>query len=161
MPTLQLQNKVVELPPEMDNLTTGLFSVKNSFFSAFANVITVKKKDELSLQNRLEIKNIKSFEELKDNWDSYNALPVSNVSIEKAIDFIVQVNNFGLDAYLTSPGPNGEVLVQLKNNEKEIEFIFYPEQDKYVSFSNINFVEQGWFDYDKLPDIIKWIKEDE
>ncbi len=161
MPTLQLQNKVVELPPEMDNLTTSIFKVKDSFFTAFANVITVKKKDDISLQNRLEIQNIKNFKELQNNWDSYDALPVSDVSIEKAIDFIVQVNNFGLDVYLTSPGPNGEVLVQLKNNEKEIEFIFYPEQDKYVSFSNNKFVEQGWFDYDNLLDRIKWLKENE
>ncbi len=84
----------------------------------------------LSRANREEIANIKSFTQLTANWDGYGAAPVSPEAIEKAIQFIHEINNFDIDAYLSSPGPNGEVMVQLKLNKREIEAVFYNDKSK-------------------------------
>ncbi len=161
MQALLNPNKVEEISPALQNLTTDAFAVSDEYlFGQFANAITVKNKDELSLINKLELQNVKSFQKLEANWDSYNAAPVEITSIEKAIDFIKNVNVFGIDVYLTSPGPNGEVLVQLKNRNQEIEFIFYSSMDKFVQFDDDNFISQGDFNYDKLENLIAWLYEE-
>ena len=161
MQALINQNKIEETPPALENLTTTTFSLRREgIFDFFTNAITVKTQGALSLANKLEIQNVKSFKKLVPNWDGYDAIPVDEKSIEKSIDFIKQVNNLGIDVYLTSPGPNGEVLVQLKNGEREIEFIFYPDKAKYVLFDNANFINQGDFIKNNLGKMIDWLYEE-
>lgn len=126
-------------------------------FSDLVHTLTTRPKESISLENQSEINNVKGFRNLKENWDSYGAIPVDEVSIEKTIEFIKAVDLFDVDVYLTSPGPNGEVMAQLKNRQKEIEFIFYPEKEKFVKFCENDFIEQGNYKDLDLSEFINWL----
>lgn len=115
----------------------------------------------LSRANREEIANIKSFAQLTANWDGYGAAPVSPEAIEKAITFIREINNFDIDTYLSSPGPNGEVMVQLKLNKREIEGVFYDDKSKYVLFKDNSFESQGTYVPEILADLVNWLTQNE
>lgn len=81
----------------------------------------------LSLNALKAISKVKSFLNLPSNWDSYNAAAPSPDAIEQAISFIKQLDRFGISVYFTAPGPNGEIVVELKNEEKSAEVYFYPD----------------------------------
>ena len=123
--------------------------------------ITVRSIVDLSYANRGEIANIKSFTQLTANWDGYGAAPVSPEAIVKAIQFIHEINNFDIDAYLSSPGPNGEVMVQLKINKREIEALFYNDKSKYVLFKDNSFESQGTYVPKILTDLVNWLTQNE
>ncbi len=118
---------------------------------------TLLKNDGLSTSNKIELQKIRNFIELEENWDSYNAKKVSSVAIEKAQNLIKTLNKFNEGVYFSSPGPNGEVMVQLKRDSKEIEFVFYETSDKYVTFHNNDFSNQGVYSELILPGLIEWL----
>lgn len=158
MPDLLKRNKIEEPFFSSKHTTNKLFQNIEMFtYFNFTNAITIKSVDTISFINKTELQNVRSFRNLKENWDSYDAVLVNELSIEKAINFIKEVDGFDRDVYLTSPGPNGEVMVQLKNDHKEIEFIFYPEKDKYVLFDNNKFISQSYFEKDLLFELIEWL----
>jgi len=125
------------------------------------SAIKIRDINGFSQANRMEIANIKSFAQLNVNWDGYDAAPISPIAIEKAIHFIHEINKYDIDAYLSSPGPNGEVMVQLKTNNREIEFVFYEEKSKYVLFSSKGFESQGDYSPAILNDLVTWLSENE
>lgn len=162
MPDLLKRNKVEAPFFASKHITNKSFqNIETGMCFTFANAITIKSAEPISFINKTELQNVKGFRNLKENWDSYDAAPVNELSIEKAISFIKNVDGFDRDVYLTSPGPNGEVMVQLKNNNKEIEFIFYPEKDKYVLFDNNKFISQSYFKNDLLFELIEWLTTNE
>lgn len=121
------------------------------------NQSTLVKRDVLSGANRLELQKIKDFVNLEEDWDSYDAIRISPVAIEKAQNLIKSSSRFNEDVYFSSPGPNGEVMVQLRKGTKEIEFIFYEASDKFVTFHNNEFSKQGKYSEAILPDLIEWL----
>jgi len=152
---------------KIDIPDTAVFVQTNSAFSMVANssfisftAITLRDVKGISRANREEIANIKSFIQLRDNWDGYGAVSLSRDAMEQAIAFIHCLDKFDIDVYLSSPGPNGEVMVQLKIGRKEIEFIFYSDKSKYVLFSNNEFQSQGIYTAGLLSEIIEWFIED-
>ena len=156
-----LKTNKIEIPQN------ALFVQTNKAFTWAANdlfnfsAIKVRDIDGLSLANRMEIVNIKSFAQLTANWDGYDAATVNPVAIEKAVSFIHEINNFDIDVYLSSPGPNGEIMVQLKCNRHELECIFYEDKSKYVLFNNNSFENQGEYDPTILPDLLAWLNANE
>ena len=115
------------------------------------------KDNSLSIANKLIVKQVKRYSTLEENWDSYGATKVADASISKAIKFIKQINNFDLDVYLASPGPNTEILIQLKAAEKELEFIFYPDKAKVVQFDGGDFISQRVYNVNELSELIYWL----
>ncbi len=90
---------------------------------------------KLSLDALKAISKVKTFLHLTSNWDSYNAAAPSPDAIEQAISFIKQLDRFGIPVYFTAPGPNGEIVVELKNEERSAEIYFYPDEPAdYVLF---------------------------
>ena len=119
--------------------------------------ILFKEKGQLSLTNKLEIQKVKSFTELEENWDSYGAQKVSEEVTENSILLIEAIDFLDEDVYFTSPGPNGEIMIQLKNEDKEVELIVYESKTKFVTFENNEFKKQGDFEANILPKIIEWL----
>ncbi len=115
----------------------------------------------LSKANLAEIANIKLFKQLNTNRNGYDAAPLNPIAIEKAIGFINEINNFDIDAYLSSPGPNGEVMVQLKKGKREMECVFYSQKEKYVLFNDNTFQSQGIYTAIILPELLTWLSDDE
>ncbi|MEM6263609.1 MAG: hypothetical protein AAGI38_13940, partial [Bacteroidota bacterium] len=57
----------------------------------------------------------------------------------------------------SSPGPNGEVMIQLKQGAREVEFIVYEGTSKYVTFEDDEFNKQGELSPHLLHGIIDWM----
>ncbi|MCB9287419.1 MAG: hypothetical protein H6560_08890 [Lewinellaceae bacterium] len=104
------------------------------------------------------ISKVKTFLHLTSNWDSYNAAPPSPNAVEQAISFIKQLDRFGIPVYFTAPGPNGEIVVELKNEEKSAEIYFYPDEPAdYVLFIGEECEEEHKLE-GSLKTIIQFIK---
>lgn len=83
------------------------------------------------------IAKIQSFASLGTNWDNYGALSPSEVAIEQAKQFVRELDKKGILVYFTAPGPNGEILLELKNAKKAAEIYFYPDEPAdFILFYN-------------------------
>lgn len=112
----------------------------------------------MSKVNQMEIVRIHEFLKLPAGWDSYDAMPVSPASAEGAIAFIRELDVYDVDVYQATPGPNGEIMVQVKEGKCEIEFLFYENKVKYVTFFNNEFNKQGTYTRELLPELIEWLR---
>jgi hypothetical protein len=82
------------------------------------------------------VEEISSYYELEDNWDDEGATAPNEVVIEKAISLVQILGSLGQWVYNVDAGPNGEVMVEIRNEDesKSIEFLFYNELSKVVRF---------------------------
>lgn len=78
----------------------------------------------LSERAKSQIAKLYSFQFLERNWDGYNALPPSNSAIAEASRIARQLDELGKEIYFTAPGPDGEILIEVRTTGKEIEFYF-------------------------------------
>lgn len=102
---------------------------------------------------------IDEFESLKDNWDEDDALAPHKNSIYQAKFLIDLFNNHGQQIYHAAPGPNGEIMLDVrnKNKNKSIEFVFYSNRAVYVSLSSKEKPKQGNFNDEELPELMNWL----
>lgn len=56
------------------------------------------------------------------------------------------------------PGPNGEMMILLRNGPKESEIIIYPNKSIYVNFNGKNFSNKGDYNDNKLESIFHFLK---
>ncbi len=112
----------------------------------------------ISEKNKRQLNLIKSFSVLEKNWDSYNAEKPSSIAILKAMTFIIQIAKKKLDVFFVAPTADGDILVELKNNDSNLEFIFSGEvEDKIIATHNNcvhaeeNLNETTYFSY------LKWL----
>jgi len=157
-----LRKKIEYQVPAYSSQTSLRFRQAEGILSlSQSNAIAVGFLNVLSSSNYHEILRVKSYASLADNWDSYGAEQVSSTAIENAVAFIKRIDQYDIQVYLTSPGPNGEVMVQLKNDAREIEFVFYPSKAKYVLFNAAGFFKQGVYADVMLDDLINWLLSNE
>ena len=110
------------------------------------------------MQTPSAIKQLQSYLHFPPNWDSYNAAPPSPKALEQAISFIKELDSFDIPVYFTAPGPNGEIVVELKNEEKSAEIYFYPDEPAdYVLFIGEECEEEHKLE-GSLKTIIQFIK---
>ena len=104
------------------------------------------------------ISKIKSFEHLKPNWDSYGAIPPSGDTVEKAVAFIRRADSNLLPVYFVAPGPNGEIVVEFRNGNREASVYFNPDGSDDVILSEGNEVlSEGTLDED-YQNLLSFIK---
>lgn len=101
---------------------------------------------------------LNEFELLEDNWDEDDAKAPFKKSIFGARFLTYLFNKHGQQIYHAAPGPNGEVMLDIRNKEKNksVEFIFYSDKAVYVSISSKG-PKQDYFDDEKLPEIMNWL----
>lgn len=81
---------------------------------------------ELSTKAKNAISKIKSFKNLKEDWDSYKANIISHSAIENAINFIKKIDKEDfIQVYFVAPVPDGGVLCEYKNNNGESAEIYF------------------------------------
>jgi len=73
---------------------------------------------------KLFIQRILSFRELPANWDSYGAQKAGDKAVENSVDFILRLANYNRTIYYVASGPNGEILVELRNGGRSAEIYF-------------------------------------
>ena len=117
----------------------------------------ITKPQQYSLNARIK-QLLNEFENLKDDWDEDNAKAPYKSCISNAGFLTDLFNNHGQRIYHAAPGPNGEIMLDVRNNEKDkaVEFIFYNDRAICVRFSPKG-PEQEVFDDNKLPEIMNWL----
>jgi hypothetical protein len=73
----------------------------------------------LSASAKEFISKVKAFALLNENWDSYGAVPPSSEIVDQAISLIKKADGNLLPLYFVAPGPNGEIAVEFKKNNRE------------------------------------------
>ena len=87
----------------------------------------------LSRNNLKHIYSIFAYGQLDQNWDSYNANQPSGAAIVKANSFITHIlSPRKLEVFYTAPTPDGNILIELKNESCNLEFIFSETVDDKV-----------------------------
>lgn len=106
---------------------------------------------------------LKEFETLHDNWDEDDAVTPDSLAISRAKYVTHILENAGQSLFSAAPGPNGEVMLDLRNKEnaRSVEIIFYPNRSVAVFFpaegSAIPFQKE--FDVTELPKILEWLNQ--
>lgn len=118
-----------------------------------------KPRTELSKNNLSHIYSILSYSNLAENWDSYGANPPDQSAIVKAVNFILnQLNPLNIEVFFTAPTADGDIVIELKNDNSIIEFVFSATiHDKIICSHNgdlhadENLNETTFFSY------LKWL----
>jgi hypothetical protein len=101
---------------------------------------------------------IGDFSELKVNWDGEGSNAPSNTSLEKAIELISILDDKEISIFHASPGPNGEIMIDIRNEMKSIEIIFYSDRSISVIFPEDGAPIQQAFDFSDLSNLLDWLK---
>ncbi len=81
---------------------------------------------------------------LEDGWDSYNAQAPSKVAINNAIVFLISNAQTNLPFFLAAPGVNGDVLVEIKKDNRSAEIYFNPDHtDELFLYKNDECVKES------------------
>lgn len=100
---------------------------------------------------------LSSIAELKENWDDEGSPAIDEDVVNSAAAIIYIMETAGENLYSIAPGPRGEIMLDYRLNEKSLEIILYPDQKKYVKFSDKEQPTQGKFTYEILPTLISWL----
>jgi hypothetical protein len=115
--------------------------------------------DEVKLLDFLD-----SLTSLQDDWDGEGSASPNKEAVLGAKQFTVNLFHHFPDSKVEQacPGPMGEIVIELRNGEKSVEFLFYPNKKwKYVSVGGKRLPEQGVFEMKNLSKLITWLHETE
>ncbi len=99
---------------------------------------------------------LQSFLRLEENWDSYGAATPSKKAVHGAIDLVQQLDRAGQSVYFVAPGPNGEIVVELKNDERSMEIYFDEDgNSEYVIFERGKCVDE----FSTVPSVYELIDQ--
>ncbi len=140
----------------VDNITFNITGELKPFSSAlyYAGI-------ELSQNNASHLYSIYSYGNLQENWDSYSAKKPNDAAIVKAVNFIIcELNNRNLEVFFTAPTADGDILVELKNINAHLEFIFSGEvPDKIIGSYNGEFHAEETLNETTFHAYLKWMHQ--
>ena len=120
--------------------------------------IVIVQWETLSEVARETLGKIKTFYNLRENWDSYGAEPPSKAALQNAFSFVKSVDKQRLPIFFTAPGPNGEVLVELKQGDKSIEVTFEADgTSSYAKFEGVECVDENNLSDQNLYSLTTWL----
>lgn len=112
----------------------------------------------LSSLNRKHLTAIVSYQHLTDNWDEDGAIAPSHQTVLAALDIALLLTVTGQLIYHTSPGPVGEIMINLRNGDKSAELLAYPNgRNKFVRISPDETPQQGLLTPESLRETLQWI----
>ena len=161
-------------------------------YSYFGTKVICSQKDDLKkmqrntwVPNYIEIKNnedvqavlrpinnrIRSFLKLKNNWDTYGALPFSPEVISKAIIFFSDIfycfyakDKRNVPLPFIAPCSNGSIDIEWYTTQKEIHFEIPSDNQRDIEYLKItkkisgDFEEEGFSDLNNLIELItEWL----
>ncbi len=95
------------------------------------------------------------FRNFADNWDSYGGEKPSESAIVNALSFIRAIDAHGISVYFTAPGPNGEIVVELRKGNYEAEVYFNANNSNEVLiYEGDTCISEGRLDH-LLPRILE------
>ncbi|WP_020606071.1 hypothetical protein [Spirosoma spitsbergense] len=113
--------------------------------------------DVLTL-NRQKLSDIVSYKNLVDNWDEDDAVAPSPQTIMVALGVALLLTATGQSIYHIVPGPNGEIMINLRNGTKSAELLAYPGgRNKFVRIGPSEMPEQGALTPESLRETLQWL----
>lgn len=82
--------------------------------------------------NEDSLEKLDSYKFLKDNWDYCESIAPTIEVIESAIDLVNKLNLWSKKIFYISPGPDGEIMIELRSGQTSIEFLIYPGKTNVV-----------------------------
>jgi hypothetical protein len=111
----------------------------------------------LTENNESIFNNLESFRLLKYNWDSYGASKPNGAVIKKAIDLLIWLNTSEIEIYFTAPTRDGDILLEIQNGDKSIEFVISDTVDDSISLISIEESVESKFYYAQLHKYIQYL----
>ncbi|WP_033417690.1 hypothetical protein [Cytophaga aurantiaca] len=122
--------------------------------------ITITLKHQIGLNNRIH-KLLREFSVLEDNWDENDSIaPIESV-IKQAKFITSLLEKHGQPIFHAAPGPNGEIMLDIRNKKKDrsLEIIFYPLKSVVVLFPERGTPDQQIFTINNLPYLLEWLNQ--
>lgn len=150
--TTSYPEQIYQVETHLTNLTERRPDKINSISIGVRNISNFQ--HELNSRHLAALKNM---EELTDNWDNELAIAPSQNVIRKVTAFIDIMNRIGQNVWTVAPGPSGEIMVDLRSDDRSLEILFYEDKSKFVTFSPIEIPTQGGFEENDLQELLYWL----
>ena len=109
-------------------------------------------------ENQQKLAEIAAYQHLTDNWDEDGAVAPDHQTIVIAIDIALLLTAQGQPIYHTSPGPVGEIMINLRDGSKSVELLIYPnDRRKIVCISPDETPWQGVLTPETLRQTLQWL----
>ncbi len=102
---------------------------------------------------------LEEFKKLNENWDRDGALAPDSMAIRSAEMLVKQLQLTGQKVFHVAPGPQGEIMIDLRKEDRSVEILFYADKMRYVLFPKQGSAKQSEYKSDDLPKILKWLHE--
>lgn len=113
------------------------------------------KNAEDAKMNKREIQLLQEYKQFNSNWDFEDAIAPASEAILLAEYIMKAMEKMGQKVFHVAPGPSGEIMVDIRNGNRSLELLFYPNtNNKYVFFPENNELEQGDFQFSLLPKLL-------
>lgn len=118
----------------------------------------LNKPEDALARNRQKLADIASYRNLVDNWDEDDAVAPTHQTVIIALDIAFLLIAEGQTIYHTSPGPVGEIMINLRNGDKSVEFLIYPnDRRKFVRIGPNELPQQGALTPESLRETLQWL----
>lgn len=108
--------------------------------------------------NRQHLTAIVSYQHLTNGWDEGDAIAPIHQTVLSALDIALLLTVTGQPIYHTSPGPVGEVMINLRNGTKSAELLAYPGgRNKFVRLGPDETPQQGALTPESLRETLQWL----
>ncbi len=142
----------------MNSSVTNIYKTGYYNSSSISESVTNFTYNHISEANIKAIETIKSFGLLDENWGSYNTSKPSQIAIQKAISFVLFLSEYQLDVFFTAPSPDGDILVEVKQNDARVEFEFCEEEiDSVSAWHNDDLQAEAELNDTTQVSYIKWL----
>lgn len=160
---------IAEALPDNYSINQELEYLRNSGFAIvwnygdrqtmYSNSTLFKNQGENSYNlNSFYITSIQKLQNLCDNWDEDGAIAPSLKTINDAIKIAKYLNLVGQKIYHISPGPNGEILISLRKNDKDVELLIYSNKlSRIVTISDKEKPSQKELNTSNLQVTLSWL----
>ncbi len=104
---------------------------------------------------------LNEYKQLSDNWDEDGAMAPNGSAINFAFFLTKALERHGQAIFHAAPGPNGEIMLDIRNskNSKSLEIIFYADRAVSVFFPEDGKPTQQPFDFQNLPQLLQGLNQ--
>ncbi|WP_338870296.1 hypothetical protein WBJ53_22380 [Spirosoma sp. SC4-14] len=121
-------------------------------------ISTTQSVEGLPSSNRQHLTAIIAYQQLVDNWDEDGAIAPTHQTVLAALDIALLLTATGQPIYHTSPGPLGEIMINLRNGDKSAELLTYPNNRiKFVRIGPNEAPQQGPLTPESLRETLQWL----
>ncbi|MFN8306538.1 MAG: hypothetical protein U0T79_07185 [Ferruginibacter sp.] len=140
---------------EYNSSIPSIFDSDSNFQSFGYSSIT---SNRISDNNYRQIKTLQSFSLLQKNWDSYDAEPPSSEALLKAINFALWLSQRSVEIFFTTPLANGDIIVELKYGNANVEFVFSKiNSDKVLAWCDGELMQEADLNETTQYSYLNWL----